>query len=311
MHAVIRVGVVLMSLLVIPLASSLVDRATADSGGGKTVVVCYPNGTCVTKVVNPGGGGGGGSTGDGSVGSGGCTWKGQPVPCATGSGSFDSQDGCYYKEADPYPSSGPVYVSYKSSGGGIYWATCPFGGSGGYVWLPQPPPGLGPTPAMLAQRAFDSVTLTKPSTGRYPAGTLTNGQSYTVVHAYTWYYIDAADFKKLTARAAAGPVFAEVTVTPVALSFTPGDGSAAVSCAGPGTAWNSGYGVWDASPSGCDYQYPHSSIHEPNQEVTATYGITWQVTWVGSGNTSGTLPDQTTTSNSTFAVAEVESVVTH
>jgi hypothetical protein len=45
--------------------------------------------------------------------------------------------------------------------------------------------------------------------------------------------------------------------------------------------------------------------------VTATYGIRWTVTWVGSGNTSGTLPDQMTTSQSTFAVAEVESVVTH
>lgn len=131
------------------------------------------------------------------------------------------------------------------------------------------------------------------------------------MHAYTWYYSDHAHFRTLTARAAAGATWAQVTVKPVALTFKPGDGNGAVSCTGPGTAWNSSYGVWAASPSGCDYQYPHSSIHEPNGVVTATYGINWQVTWVGSGGTSGTLPDQTTTSNSTFAVAEVESVVTH
>jgi len=285
------------------------SAARADGGGGKTV--CH-DGVCVVIVGDPGGPGHGGGTGHGGGGSSGCTWQGKSVPCTTQSGSFNAQDGCYYKEANPYPTAGPVAVEYQQAGGGIYWATCPFGnGSGGYVWLPQPPAGLGPTPAELAQRAFDSLTLTKPSTGRYPVGTLKNGQSYTVVHAYTWYFSDPNDFKTLSARAAAGPVWAQVTVTPVALTFTPGDGNGQVSCAGPGTAWNSSYGVWAASPSGCDYQYPHSSIHEPNGQVTATYGINWQVTWVGSGNTAGTLPDQRTTSNSTFAVAEVESVVTH
>ena len=226
-------------------------------------------------------------------------------------GYFNAKDGCYYKEANPYPTSGPVYVSWKTGGGAIYWATCPFGnGSGGYVWLPNPPPGMAPTPGQLALRAFNSLALTKPSTGRYPDGRLKNGQPYTVVRAATWYWADPVDFKSLTARAAAGAVWAEVTVKPTALTFTPGDGNSAVSCAGPGTTWNSAYGVWDPSPSGCDYHYPNSSIHEPHGVVTATYGIRWQVTWVGSGNTSGTLPDQTTTSRSTFAVAEVESVVT-
>lgn len=279
--------------------------ASADGLPGGTTIVCDPTG-CHVVVVDPGGGGHGGGGG------GGCSWQTKSVPCSDPTmGSFNAQDGCYYKEANPYPTTGPVALEYQQAGGGIYWATRPFGnGSGGYVWLPQPPAGLGPTPAELAQQAFNSLTLTKPSTGRYPAGTLKNGQSYTVVHAYTWYFSDSNDFKTLSARAAAGPVWAQVTVTPVALTFTPGDGNGQVSCAGPGTAWNSSYGVWDASPSGCDYRYPHSSIHEPNGQVTATYGINWQVTWVGSGNTAGTLPDQRTTSNSTFAVAEVESAVT-
>jgi hypothetical protein len=75
--------------------------------------------------------------------------------------------------------------------------------------------------------------------------------------------------------------------------------------------WRSGDGVWAPSPSGCDYQYPHSSIHEPNGEVTATYGINWAIAWSSTTGQNGTLPNLATTATSTFAVAEVESVVTH
>ena len=294
-------------VLVLGAASAVATSAYAD-GGGETVC---SNGVCVVVVGDPGSpGSGGGGSGSGGGGGGGCKWQGKSVPCQTASGSFDASDGCYYAEANPYPTSGPVYESWKAGGGAIYWASCPFGGSGGYVWRPTPPANLPPTPGELAQRALDSLTLTKPTTGRYPSGTLKNGQPYTVVHAYTWYYTDPGRFQTLTARAAAGGNYAEVTVKPSALTFDPGDGNAAVSCAGPGTQWNSSYGVWAASPSGCDYQYPHSSIHAAHQEVTATYGIRWTVTWVGSGGSSGTLPDQNTKSTSTFAVAEAEAVVT-
>lgn len=300
---------ILVAIAALILVGVSMQPASAAPGDGGTTI-CQ-NGVCWVVVTDPGHGGGPGN-GPGPGGPTGCQWQQKAVPCSLDGSTFNPSDGCYYKEANPYPTDGPVAVEYQTYGGGIYWATCPFGGgSGGYIWRLNPPAGMGPTPGQLAQQAFDSLTLTKPSTGRYPAGTLKNGQSYTVVHAATWYWSDPNDFKTLTARAAAGPVWAAVTVKPIALTFSPGDGNAVVSCAGPGTAWNSSYGVWDPSPSGCDYHYPHSSIHEPNHVVTATYGVRWQVTWVGSGNTSGTLPDQTTTRNATFAVAEAESVVTH
>lgn len=294
------------AFVIAPVAAS----ADGGGGGGGTTIVCDPSG-CHVAVVDPGGGGNSGGSGGGGSSGGGCRWQDKTVACSDPAlGSFDSSDGCYYKEANPYPTSGPVYDSWKTGGGGIYWASCPFGGSGGYVWRPTPPANLPPSPGELALRALASLTLTKPTTGRYPSGTLKIGQPYTVVHAYTWYYTDPDRFQTLTARAAAGGNYAEVTVKPTALTFDPGDGNAAVSCAGPGTQWNSSYGVWAASPSGCDYQYPHSSIHAAHQEVTATYGIRWTVTWVGSGGSSGTLPDQNTKTTSTFAVAEAEAVVT-
>jgi hypothetical protein len=304
-----RLGLVLafmtgIALLVAP------GMAVAHAAGGGATILCDPSG-CHVTVIDPGAGGTRGAGGAARTSESSCAWLNRPVPCTDAAmGSFNSRDGCYYKVAVPAPTSGPVFVQFQRFGGGIYWVSCPFGvGSGGYVWLAQPLAGMGPTPGELAQRALDSLTLTRPSTGRYPAGRLRDGTPYAVVRAATWFFTDPADFRVLTARAAVGGVWARVTATPVALMFTPGDGAAAVSCSGPGTAWTSAYGVWDRSPSGCDYSYPHSSIHQPNRVVTATYGIRWQVSWVGSGGASGVLPDQMTTATATFAVAEVEAVV--
>ena len=137
-------------------------------------------------------------------------------------------------------------------------------------------------PVDLAQRALKTLVIPSPTTGRYPAGRLRDGRPYTVVNAYTWYWSNPGSFTVLSARANVGGVWSQVTVTPARLLFTPGDGAPTVSCNGPGVAWNRGDGVWAASPAGCDYRYPHSSIHEPLGVVTATYGIQWRVTWTSS-----------------------------
>jgi hypothetical protein len=181
--------------------------------------------------------------------------------------------------------TGAIYVCSAPGPG-----ESPVGIVGLEFWFATPPPSLGPDPAELA---------------------LQDGRPYTVVTAYTWYWTSPDSFKTLSATAAAGGFSSTVTVTPAALMFTPGDGSAAVSCRGPGVAWVPGDGVWAASPSGCDYRYPHSSINDTNGEVTATYGIRWSITWTSTVGDDGTLPDLTTTAASTYAVAEVESVVTN
>lgn len=278
------------------------EPALADTG-----TTCR-DGVCWVSVTDNGSSGGSAS---GANSSGDCTWQGNLVPCETSSGYFDPETGCYFREADPYPTSGPIYLSWIRGGGAIYWTVCPFDGAGGgYVWLPTPPAGFGPTPAMLARRALDSVVLSKPMPGRYPNGTLDDATPYTAVRAWTWFWTDPATFKPLTARASAGAVWAEVRIEPAALTFLPGDGNSAVSCSGPGTVWTSAFGPWDPSPSGCDYRYPHSSVDRPGRVVTATYAIQWRVSWTGSGGTAGTLPDQSSTTTATFAVVEAQTVVT-
>ena len=241
--------------------------------------------------------------------------SGSVIPCQDGQAWWAQDMQCYVQALAQQPpkgspvwggrTDGAIYSCVFSAGAGAFPGTSNF-----IFWSATPPAAPAAIdPAQLARQALSTLTVPSPTTGRYPAGTLQDGQPFTVVNAYTWFWTDPGSFRALTARADAGGVWAEVSVTPTALSFTPGDGAAAVSCPGPGAAWRPGYGVWTPSPAGCDYRYRHSSIDQPDGRVTATYGIQWSVTWTSSTGATGTLPDLTTTSNAAFAVAEVQSVV--
>jgi hypothetical protein len=241
---------------------------------------------------------------------------GAVIPCHQGPTWWLQSLQCYAQVmSEPPPKDSPIWGGHTD--GAIYSCTFytdgrAFPGTNGFsFWSAAAPAGPAAVdPAVLAQQALRTLTVPAPTTGRYPAGTMQDGQPFTVVNAYTWFWTDPGSFRTLTSRADAGGVWAQVAVTPTALSFTPGDGAAAVSCPGPGVAWQPSDGVWAPSPAGCDYRYPHSSIHQPDRQVTATYSIRWSVAWTSSTGASGTLPDLTTTSNATFAVAEVEAVVT-
>jgi hypothetical protein len=258
------------------------------------------------------------AAGDGSSSGAICTLKasGAAIPCQEGPAWWVQSMQCYAQVmSEQPPRDSPVWGGHTD--GAIYSCTFYTGGralpgtNGFSFWSATAPAGPAAVdPAVLAQQALRTLTVPAPTTGRYPAGTMQDGRPFTVVNAYTWFWTEPGSFRELTARADAGGVWAQVTVAPTALSFTPGDGAAAVSCPGPGVAWRPSDGVWAPSPVGCDYRYPHSSIHQPDQQVTATYSIRWSITWTSSTGASGTLPNLTTTSNATFAVAEVEAVVT-
>ncbi len=270
------------------------------------------DGQSTTRPVATGSG-----SGDGSQ-EAGCTVEatGAAIPCQEGPSWWVQSLQCYAQlMAEQPPKDSPIWGGHTD--GAIYLCTFytnggAFPGTNGFsFWSATEPAGPAAVdPAVLAEQALRTLTIPAPTTGRYPAGTMRDGQPFTVVNAYTWFWTDPGAFRVLTARADAGGVWAQVTVTPTALSFAPGDGAAAVSCPGPGVAWQRSDGVWAPSPAGCHYRYPHSSIRQPNQQVTATYGISWSVAWTSSTGASGTLPDLTTSSDSTFAVAEVQAVVT-
>ena len=141
------------------------------------------------------------------------------------------------------------------------------------------------TPAQLAVTAQNTLVLPKPSVSRSPDQTLRyDGSPYTYVNLWTWYWASPASYRTLTQTTRAGAVWATVTARPVSLSFDPGNGDPAVSCAGPGRAWTHADGNHDPTASGaCGYRYVASTDDTP---ITVTVTTTWDVSWVGSGGTS-------------------------
>jgi hypothetical protein len=227
-------------------------------------------------------------------------------------GWFDNTDGCYYKLASPQPPYDlKLWKGHQDGQGTIYWESCVAIASFGYVWQPSTPAGPpSKSPAQLAHEAFATLTLPKPVPPSSPSGEkLPDGRPYTVAQVPTWFWTTPASYQAKTARAAVGPVWAQVRVTPVALTFVPGDGGSAASCSGPGDVWTPQAAPWAHAPGGCDYSYPRSTYGYPEGQLTATYVIVWRATWIGSGGTGGGFPDVTTTATSRFAVAEAQAVI--
>ena len=183
---------------------------------------------------------------------------------------------------------------------------------------PPPAPGAPPapviTPAQLAQAAYGLLQLPMPKPSHYPNGILKeNGHPYTLVNANTWFWTDPSTWTPVSRTVSAGAVSATATATPVTLGFTPGDGGHTVTCQGPGTEFKATTATWVSpeNPQGCSYRYPNSSYGVGgDDQVTATYTITWKVTWSGSDGTGGTFNNLQTQTTSRFSVAELLTVVT-
>jgi hypothetical protein len=244
-----------------------------------------------------------------------CSWLGKVYQCHDEQmGWFDNRDGCYYLLMIPQPAyDSTLWEGHPSVQGAIYQFMCPSrtGTGGGWQWRVTSPQPAAVVPAVqLAQQAFATLTLPKPVPPSSPSGArLPDGRPYTVVQVPTWYWTTPASYVPQHARAAAGPVWAQVTVAPVALTFAPGNTASTVSCVGPGTVWTAAAGPWTQAPGGCDYGYPQSTYGYPGGELSATYGIVWRAVWTGSGGTGGTFPDVTSTATARFAVAEAQAVI--
>jgi hypothetical protein len=281
-----------------PLPSALADHE----------VVCDERGRCTARAHDPGdpGGGGGGGGGGGAAE---CrNDMGMILDCYDPQyGWWNNEDDCYYKLLSPQPPEGdPDWEGHEPGDGAVYDITCIDGSSGGTWggnrWRATPPPGYRlPSPAVLAVEALKTLQVPSPEP-RY------NPSPRAVVGLGTWLWVDPAQSRPLSARAVAGPVWSEVTVTPASTRWDPGDGHEAIRCAGPGTPY-------PAESTDCAYTYDRSSAGLPkarsgDPSYTAWVSMTWAVTWRGSGGTSGTLPAITRTTSFPVAVMERQTVVT-
>ena len=196
----------------------------------------------------------------------------------------------------------------------LYAEVCP-GRPVSYVWLgaAQVPGATPPTPEKLAQQAYAQLRLPLPTPEHSPDLLLADGRAAVLVGEHTWVWTDRSRFRSQSRRLRVGPVWAEVTATPVGLSFDPGNGDPILSCRGPGTAFVPGRSGPHAPSPTCDYLYSRSSADAPGGVVTVEYGIRWQVRWTGSTGAApagGQLPDMTSRAATSFAVAEAQAVGT-
>jgi hypothetical protein len=173
--------------------------------------------------------------------------------------------------------------------------------------------GAGPGPELLAQQAAAQLVLPLPLPRHSPDLRLADGRAAVVVGEPTWVWTEPTSFAPLSRRVDAGPVWTQVTARPVGLEFDPGDSGPVVGCAGPGTPFDrTRHGLHEPSPD-CGFVYAHSSLGQPGDQVTATYAIRWQVSWVGAtaaGPAQGVLPELVSRATSSFVVAEAQSLRT-
>jgi len=266
----------------------------APQAGGGTHCGMY---TCEDEVDVPGQAGGqdGGSGGTGGSGGGG--------------GSAGDDDGefanvCTYKLADPQPPAGSLdWEAHKPGDGAVYEQSCTRDGGNltvvRMVWLADPPKPQTVDPAVLAQRAVDSMTLLGPdiasprAAGKYTVG----------VPMWMWVNQSATTYGPNTASASAGGMTVTATAKVSKIEWRMGDG-ATVTCTGPGTPYSASDGM--AQSPTCGHVYAKTSAGEPGGKYQATATSTWTINWQGGGQ-NGQLV-QTRQSQTQVAMGELQVV---
>jgi hypothetical protein len=197
--------------------------------------------------------------------------------------------------------------------GGWYSVTCTDPTTGDSVtqteWIADRPPTTAPAvdPTSVALQAEHSIELPRPTVHTNPAGAA-------VVNLPTWLWIDRSSWHPYSVSASVGAVTATAVATPVAVTWSMGDGNT-VTCDGPGTPFDS-----DRPASGqstdCSYAYLVSSAGQPSQDGDTNDGsfsvsptVTWAVSWSSVGVAGGgTLPSLLTTTTIRLDVDQVESI---
>jgi hypothetical protein len=203
-----------------------------------------------------------------------------------GSGSSDGGDPtgkkvCKYKLADPQPPAGSLdWEGHEPGDGAVYEQTCGWEDFTNtitrMVWLAEPPPQETVDPAVLAQRAVDSMTLLGPdiasprAAGKYTVG----------VPMWMWVNQSATTYGPNTASASAGGITVTATAKVSKIVWKMGDG-ASVTCNGPGTPYQASEGM--AQSPTCGHVYSKTSAGAKNGKFPLTATSTWTIDWQGGG----------------------------
>lgn len=163
------------------------------------------------------------------------------------------------------------------------------------------------SPQILAGYAYDSIRV--PTTN-----VRLNPTSKQTVNLPTWIWANKAAFKPIsvTASLPGTGFWAKTTAKPVSLHIDPGtqdaitypsSGDCPVSANG---SIGQPYSSSTRTTPACGLTYLHSTAGSPFL-LKAT--LTWQISWTGSGNTGGDLPDGTFGKSTPLTVQEIQTVV--
>lgn len=129
-----------------------------------------------------------------------------------------------------------------------------------------------------------------------------------VVRVATWFAVPGGQWVPVTGTAEALGLAVTVVATPGELVFDPGDGSRAVTCAGPGQTFDPSAPVAAVTPA-CSYTYRDASTAAVNgRSWPASLSVRWRVTWTASNGQSGVLDPLVTTTAIDAVVREFQAV---
>ncbi|WP_242432633.1 ATP/GTP-binding protein [Streptomyces sp. Root1310] len=169
--------------------------------------------------------------------------------------------------------------------GAVYEQTCRYLDSPNSVvrhqWLADPPPAAATVdPAVLAQRAVDSMKLAGP----HIASPRPTGKGLVRIPMWLWVHQSPTTYGPNTASASAGGVSVMATAKVSKIVWTMGDG-AVVTCTGPGTPYTAAVGKSD-SPT-CGHTYTRTSAHQTGGRYQVTATSTWTIDWQVSAGGAG------------------------
>ncbi|EST28034.1 hypothetical protein [Streptomyces roseochromogenus] len=164
-----------------------------------------------------------------------------------------------------------------------------------------------PTPDVLAAYAYNKINVPKTEVELKPTVKST-------VNLPTWVWLDKAKFQPVKVRAELPEVgvWAETTAKPIALHLDPGTSDAETYPASGDCTINADGSIGAPFTAGganktppCGITYLRATAGQPYQLKAS---ITWQISWKGSGNSGGTLPDGTFDGTQNITVQEIQAI---
>lgn len=234
---------------------------------------------------------------------GGNSGAGGSRPSAGHISDWTDDPSCAVRRLEPQPPAGSALWQGHSPGdGAIYVNPCLGAGpdgiknmdiAGSAFWS-QNAPAPAVDPAVLAQRAVDSMLLEGPAVvSPRAAGTYTVG-----VPVWMWVSQSQTTWGPNSASASAGGITVTATARVSRVVWSMGDGSS-VTCTGPGTPYAASRGM--AESPDCGHRYKATSARSPGGKYQGTATSTWSIDWAVTGG--GQTGQLTEVRQSAFTVA--------